>query len=342
MSNLNNSEASLDKSAVGKCLVTCPMCGHEHTQYRLNPRMYWNTELDMDRKPSGYQYLKGAEGCYPPLYELWCCPRCFYAAHNRTFPDPLKNVFIEKGLVQRWLMEAGRDDPSFRRIRDAISSGVSMERRDFEQAVRVAMLSVFFEKVMVGFLRQGNATLARGYLRVAWLFRDWVAMDPDFEEGYARLRESLKTIADCDAELPSDEESALKYSCERFTDALKENAVANDARESAGMMLHMIRIYLQMGDANAARGHLEVCRRSAVEEQSHLNQLLQEDDRRRALSNEERTRMISDSRRFKAIIEECFDLQGAVRKLLPADGKVAQPRSVSGPKGFLRGLFSGG
>ncbi|HAS82224.1 MAG TPA: hypothetical protein DCS43_06015 [Verrucomicrobia bacterium] len=336
---------------VGKCAVTCPMCGLEHTQYRLNPRMFWHTELDMDRKPSKYQCLKAIDGYYPPLYELWHCSRCHFTSHNRTFPAPLKHVFIEKTVVQRHLAEAARGDSAFARVCKALGAGVGVDNLDFPQAVRLALLAVYFEGVLIGLLRQGKASLARSYLRLAWLLRDWKSMSSDFEKEFAAFSELLGKVAADWPEICKTEEDALQHACTQYVDSLSEASVAGDLRETTAILQHLGRICIQIGDAGSAKEHFARCVQVSFDEQNRLVRLLREDEHTRCLSEDDRSRMVTDSRRYKATVDDCQDLLDVLKKSAvpnrsrPAPVPVPVPAPASAPapaekkKGLLRGLF---
>jgi hypothetical protein len=321
------------------------MCGHAQTQYRLNPRMYWNNELDMDRKPSAFQCLKGLQGLYPPLYELWHCPKCHFTTHNRTFPDPLKNVFIEKGLVQRHLAEAAKPGTAFSRVCEILGANQDIDRVDFESAVRCALLAVYFDTFIVALLRQGYASLARSCLRLAWLQRDWKAMDPDYEAAIKVFNGMIDTLAADWPDIPRTENDALELACVHYEAALSENSVDNDPTESASILMHLARICLQRGEAGEAANHLANCRRDAIEEQNRITAAMHEDDRRRLLSEDERGKLVSASRRLKTMIDDCGDLQAEIRRLqgtMPRVETSSQAATTSAPKkGLLKGLFGG-
>lgn len=344
MSNSDESGKTPDsgRSGVGKCAVTCPMCGFEHTQYRLNPRMYWNTELDVDRKPTKFQCLKGIDGCFPPLYELWHCPRCHFTSHNRTFPEPLKNVFIEKGLIQRRFSEAVSSDSPFGRVCKALGEGLVPENIDFPNAVRLALLAIFVETFVSDLLRQGRASLARSYLRLAWLYRDWKDIEPDFARSFAELDLLLGRVSVDWPSICRTEESALDQARFQYAEALKEATVVNDPKETTGILLHTARICMQVKQYEAARENLTLCISASMEERNRLVHELREDDRLKALSEEDRARKLSDSRRFDSTIDDCQALQAEVRTFLQRLQPVAPPpRQGEAKKGLLRGLFGG-
>jgi len=338
------STSPLGRDGVGRCAVACPMCGHVQTQYRLNPRMYWYNDLDLDRKPSGFQCLKGLAGLYPPLYDLWHCPKCHFTTHNRTFPDPLKNVFIEKGLVQRHLAEAAKPETAFSRVCEVLGADQNIDKVDFESAIRCALLAVYFDTFIVGLLRQGYAALARSCLRLAWLHRDWASMDADYDSKSTALRAKLEKLAVYWSDIPRSENDALRLACVHYEAALNEASVENDPMETATILMHLARICLQMGDTSSPAKHLEACRRGAMEEQNRLAAVMHEDDRRRELPEDERGQLVSASRRIKTMIDDCGDLHAEIRRLqatTKTTGTSSQVKSPETKKGLLKGFFGG-
>jgi tetratricopeptide (TPR) repeat protein len=336
-----------DAGASGRalCAVTCPMCGHDHKQVRLNPRLFWNQSLALDRQPTQYQCLKGLENIHPPLYELWHCPKCQYTANHRIFLDPLKNVYIEKGVVARKLDEARRD-PAFVQICTTLGEGVGQERISFTDAIRMAYLAVFFGRFLVGLLRQGNAGLAREFLRLGWFYRDWFAMTNAEERAgdYAALQAQLEGLRSCWPEIPMGEADALHEACKAFENSLDEAAIAGDVFEKASILQHSGCIFLQVGDYDEAISFLQQSRQGALDEESNLKRLLQEDDRTKRLSADDRSKYVSLARRLRQLIEESQDLIETAKKMKQpavAAAVKSEPAAAPAKKGFLKGLFSG-
>lgn len=343
----HNPEDTEMPAGVGRCAVTCPMCGFKHIQYRLNPRMFWNTGMDMDRKPTEYQSLKGLAGLHPPLYELWQCPQCHFTAHNRNFPDPLKDVFIEKGIVPRQLAEAQAGDTAFGRVCRALAVSPAFDEINFNTAIRTVLMEIHFARFLIDLIRQGYGAIARSYLRLAWLHRDWQQMDPqNHDADLTALNTLLGTVKPDWDDVPFTEQQALGMACAYYEKAITEPAIENDPRELAATLQHLARIRLQMGDGAAARTHLDDARRQAIDEQNRLNAIRQEDNRQRNLTEEERARLVSDVRRLQVIVDDCTDLIAGIKKTAAASPspQAAQPSGSEKnkpKKSLLRGLFSG-
>ena len=304
---------------IAKCAVTCPMCGHRHIQYRLNPQLYWFTDMDIDLKPTGFHCRKSLEGYYPRLYEVWHCPQCHYTAHNRVFPDPLKDVYIEKGMMARRLAEIRKSDPAMGRITEALAADTAFEKSDFVQAIRYGLLDIYFQRLIIGILAQGHEVLARAYLRLAWLFRDWSEMEPDRSEGEKRLGAVLDAIAPDWPDCPRSENEALDAACKWFDVALNQLAKTQGPVETCGMMAQVARIRVKMGDMEAARLQLGDCQKSIVSELETITRAMNEDLRTSKLAEEDRGRLLSDSRKLRSLLDECGALKERVMQKRSGD-----------------------
>lgn len=299
---------------IAQCSVTCPMCGHRHVQYRMNPQLYWFTDMDIDRKPTGFHCRKSLEGYYPRLYELWHCPQCHYTAHNRVFPDPLKHVYIEKGLVGRRLAEMRNSHPAMGRVTDVLGANTAFEQIDFITAIRLSLLDIYFQRIIVEMLNQGYEALARSYLRLAWLHRDWQEMQPDDTASRSQLTQVLDSIQPDWPDCPRTEEEALENACTWFAAALGRTAANQNPVESCSMMVQVARIRVKMGQIDAARTQLNECHRSIVGDLETLTREMNEDLHTKSLSEEERGRMLSDSRKLRSMMDECRTLKEDIAK----------------------------
>jgi hypothetical protein len=335
VSELNQQPARPEglSEGIAQCSVICPMCGHRHVQYRLNPQLYWFTDMDIDRKPTGFHCRKSLEGYYPRLYELWHCPQCHYTAHNRVFPDPLKHVYIEKGLVGRRLAETRKSHPAMGKIIDVLGADTAFEQMGFTAAIRLALLDIYFQRLIADMLNQGHDSLARSYLRLAWLFRDWREMQPDRSEEENKLNAVLDLIQPDWPDCPRGENDALEQACVWFATALGRTASTQDPVESCSMMVQVARIRVKMGETEAARTQLNECHRSLVSDLETLTRDMNEDLRTGSLSEEERGRMLSDSRKLRSMMDECRTLkEDLAKRKATEERRRAQHLLASHPK----------
>lgn len=272
----------------------------------------------MDRKPARFQCLREAEGLYPPLYDLWHCPRCHYTAHNRIFPNPLKDIMVGKGFVQNHLSAVARDQPGFRRICEALGKDLSVEHIDFGSAIQKALLAIHFEQFISDLLKQNLAGLARGLLRVAWLYRDWPDKDPDYAATHERMKELMDVVASDWPDVPRNEDLALQQACTWYQKALDEPAVSADPLEATSILLHMARIQLQRGDATEAGALLSTCRRDVMDYISEATRVLKEDDAQRRMQKSEREQWVTRSRKLRSALDDIEQLQEQRKKIATA------------------------
>jgi len=291
------------------------MCHHAHTQIRLNPRLFWCVELDLDRKPAKFQCLKEVEGLYPPLYDLWHCPQCHFTTHNRIFPDPLKDVIIEKGFVQHCLADALRNRPGFRHIAETLGADLPSEEIGMEAALRKALLAIHFQRFWVELLNRNQAELAQDYLRLAWLYRDGPNRDPQDLATREQMNRLLDAIAVAWPEVPRDEPTALQLACMAFRQALAAPPASKDPVEATSLLLHLACIQLQRGDRAEAGKVLNECRLGILEPMTETARVLREDDKTRRLGKEERDRWVTRARRLRAALDETEKIQDKRKNL---------------------------
>jgi uncharacterized protein (DUF2225 family) len=299
---------------IAKCAVACPMCGLKHSQYRLNPQLYWFTEMDVDRRPMGFHCRQTLEGYYPPLFELWHCPQCHYTAHNRVFPDPLKHVYIEKGMVARKLNDRFKADPAMQRVVDTLGADVSFENSGFPQALRLAALEIYYLAIVVDILNQGHDSMARSYLRMAWLFRDWDEMVPGHAGEGQLVAKQLAAVAADWPECPQNEASAMRAACDWFGKAIALASSNQDPVELCTTMMQLARIQVKLGEMEEAYRQLGECQWTIVSKLDAITRAMNEDLRVGKLSEEQRGRMLSDSRKLRSMIDETKALQEPIKK----------------------------
>ena len=308
------------------------MCGHRHSQYRINPQLYWFTDMDIDRKPTGFHCRKSLEGYFPRLYELWHCPQCHYTAHNRVFPDPLKHVYIEKGKVARHMEEVRKAHPAMERVIQVLGGDLTFEKTDFPQAIRMALLDIHFQRLIVEILNQDHEDVARAYLRLAWLYRDWHEMQAERVDDEKRLAQALDQVVPDWPDCPCSERDALEGACTWFQIGL-DRAKGGDSVETCSTMAQVARIRVKMGDLKEAGRQLDDCHRTIMNELDVLTRAMNEDTRTGHLKEEERGRLLSDSRKLRALMDECRTLkEGLLQKKALEDRKRAKALAGANPK----------
>jgi hypothetical protein len=303
-----------DHPGLGKCNVVCPMCQHKHIQFRLNPRMYWNMEKAIDGQPIKFHTLQSIAGCHPPLFELWHCPNCHYTSNHRTFMEPLKDVFVEKGFVQRKYAELMRTAGPSKTICDLLGADISIETTSFPQSIRLASLALFVDRFFSQILQHRYFALAWSYMRLGWFYRDWAELVPDAADERQTLNALLDQVAENWPELPRTETTALQEASKTFTQVLQESSVASDESKTVEVQIILTRTKIQLGEKEQAHDWLKSCYSEAREYLNTITTSLQRDEKKRQLSTEERSNMSSDRRKMETIIRQCQDLHELLDK----------------------------
>ena len=209
---------------------------------------------------------------------------------------------------------------------------MSFENTNFSQAIRQSLLEIYHQRLIIDVLNQGHDQLARGFLRLAWLFRDWKEMQPDRAEEEKRLNGVLDLVIQDWPDCPRSENEALDAACRCFSLAL-ERSKSPDPVESCGMMAQMARIRVKMGDLDAAQQLLGECQRSIVTEVENISRAMTEDLHLGKLGEEERGRLLSDSRKLRSLLDECRALSESIaKKNAESDRKRAEELIASNSK----------
>lgn len=263
----------------------------------------------MDRKPTHFQCLREAQGLYPPFFELWHCPQCHFTAHNRIFPDPLKDVAVEKGFVRSRLQEEVRARPAFKRIADALGQGLAELDVGFESALRKALLAIHFGTWLVALLQHNHYGMAQAYLRVAWLYRDRPEQDADPDTTDAHMAPIWEQLSADWPEAPRDEDTALLQACDWFRKTLDAPSRSGDSMLVVSTYLHMARVHLQRQDPPEVAAALNECRQELDRNIRETTEALRTDDHTKRMSSDERARMMTVSRKLQNAFREWENLR---------------------------------
>ncbi len=296
-------ESPISSIALMKYSVTCPICNSQSVQYRLNPRLFCNDIMDVDLQPKKFQFPKGCEGQHPPLYYMWCCPRCFFTASYKNFTNPLKNTHMPLEIVQRHLREAAQLHESYGDVVELLGEHTDPVQPDFSQAIRLNMLAIYVFDQILPMLKQNFIVQAGYYMRLAWLYRD-LAERPVEQAAALPVLENIKhRLNEYWPGAPWVEAAAMRKALEYYALAVEDVSTSKGADDRISVMQQMARIHIKLEEYPRA---LELLREAIVAARE-ANALLDRELRAtepqdRILTQDERSEMISLKRRLQTLI----------------------------------------
>lgn len=304
---MNSSTSSANAALPGntlvvRCVVTCPMCGVEGVQYRLNPRMFWYEARDVDLKPCVLRTRRDMDGIHPPLYAIWHCPACRFTAEQAVYTAPLKGVLIRPETVAGHLSEARQDGSDFGAIVDVLSEGVELAKPDFFQTVKLHLLAVHVWDRIGSLVGRDYTAQARYCLLLAWLFRDAQLMDDAPARTSVRLQALFAFLRSVWPNAPLDEGAALERAVAYYEETLDAGSgLAKDPAAEADILQRIGRIRVKQGQADRARELLlrsiAGARAAAIEARRRLTAGKVADER-------ERERLVDQERKLATAVAE--------------------------------------
>jgi hypothetical protein len=232
------------------------MCGAAGTQYRLNPRQFWNTTRDVDLQPSGYQFRAGAQGVHPPLLAIWHCAACRFTAEATDFQAPLKGVLIRLDTVAAWLKEAAATDAAYRQTLATLSEGIRLSSVDFFQAFKLHLLALRIWELIGRNVKQDYLVQAKYSLLLAWLYRDLGTVEGARQQTAAPLEKLLGALRPLWPDVPATEEAALRRAIAYYEASLAITTFLKDPMNEVLALHRIARIQIKLQEWNPAREEL--------------------------------------------------------------------------------------
>ena len=313
-----------------KANVTCPMCKTQHFQYRLNPRMFWNQDRDIDLQPRNYACIKGFEQYHPPLFDMWHCPVCHYTAGHKDFLEPLKNVHIRPEVVAHKFRETSQVDDTFKSIIALLSKNVSDESITFARAIQLNLLAIYILMFIETMIKQNQINLGRYNLRLAWLFRDLKDNTEASEKETPEITEMMTQLRTYWADAPGSEEEALKQALVCYQRTFEDSLAMKSPVDEINILQLIARINVKLGKLREGQEYLMSSMERAREAKNSLEQRLHtpaKDGQR--LSSEESSELVTQSRKLGSLADEAQGLIDQIRESYTKDQMAKAKKIVS-------------
>jgi hypothetical protein len=145
----------------------CPVCGSsaEHRQFRN--RTYVPATQESDAHVLTYTWHNPyLIQIHPPLYFLYFCPSCYFSATSENYINPAK-VPYNRVNNKAFLTARTRKD----KVIELLGRRIDYGNISFESALWMHLLAIYAQLLPEEGMRD-HYTIARIYLRVAWLYRE--------------------------------------------------------------------------------------------------------------------------------------------------------------------------
>lgn len=309
--------ASSKPLVVLKYSVVCPMCGTTSVQYRLNPRLFFNDSVDIDLQPRKFLCPKGCESLHPPLYHMWCCPKCFFAASHKNFSDPLKNTHMPADIVRKHLREAAQTNEAYAQVSKMLGGNVDVEQPSFAQAIRINLLAIYVFDQILPLLKQNFIVQARNYVRLAWLYRDLSERSAEQASARSDIEKMNKQLAPYWSQMPENELDAMRKALEYYGLTLEDVSVVKSIENRVNVLQQMARINFKIHEYRKAA---ELLRDVVVSARGVCTQLDRDlkatGQQARSLSSDESSEMVSLKRRLETLITDSENVLELSREAL--------------------------
>ncbi|MDP1587126.1 MAG: DUF2225 domain-containing protein, partial [Prosthecobacter sp.] len=145
----------------------CPACGApaKHPQFRT--RTYSPGKVESDNHVLTYTWHDSQLlQVHPPLYYLYFCTSCFYTASSENYVEPSGVLYGRTGIRTFLAARSGGDG-----MINLLGRRIDYNTITFESALWMHLLAIYIELLREEAMRD-HYTIARLFLRAAWLYRE--------------------------------------------------------------------------------------------------------------------------------------------------------------------------
>ncbi|NCD33968.1 MAG: DUF2225 domain-containing protein [Spartobacteria bacterium] len=291
-----------------RCKVRCPMCESASYQYKMNTRVYWNREIDVDLQPYNYAMLEHIEAdkkYHPPLYYMWYCPECHFTSGYRHFIHPLKDVYVRVEAVRERIADAYQNDRAFRKKVKELSRGIDIENMDFYQGIKLHLLAVVILELIEDVVKQYFLNLGRYCLHLGWLYRD---MQSDPDEAVLiqpKLDQLFTDLEDVWPDMPRSEYDALHKAANYYDQTFERSPLVKTVIDEVSILQVIARIYIKLDRSDEAKKLINDSVDRASESKSKIDEKLKQTAEDREVNpTADTAEMVTQSRRLRSLIDD--------------------------------------
>lgn len=289
-----------------RCRVRCPMCQEASYQYRMNNRVFWNRDIDIDLQPQNYAKLDHVDpNFHPPLYYMWHCPECHFTAGYRHFIHPLKDVYVKVEAVSARIRETYAAKGDFYKLVNILSRGLDVEHMDFFQGLKLHLLAVLELELIEDMVKQYFLNLGRYCLHLAWLYRDLSNNPEALAATQPRLDELYEEVKELWPAMPRTEYEALYKAVNYYDQTFERSPQVKTVIDEVSILQVIARIYIKLEKRDEARKMLTSSIDRALEARDKIELKLHDTgEEGKKLTADQTADMVTLSRRLRTIADE--------------------------------------
>lgn len=292
--------------------IACPVCTDIEPHYAFKTRLFVERERDIDLRPTALQWsAKGFEKFHPPLYYIFHCKKCHFAAGVSHYKDPLGEAGISVKKFRSSVISAHNNIPSVRKVVKLLGNVVEDLREiDFFDSIRLHLLAIFNFSQVPEAVNTDSLNLGRYCNRLAWLYRDLSERPAEEKLVQPRLNRLFEQLRPLWPEAPGDESSAQELAVSYFNRALTNSSAIKSSKIEIEIVLLISRIYLKLGDLDNSRKYLSTAR-DKLRRMDDLDRLVQLGEIQE--TDAERVQRHADSRILGRALDELSNVYSDIR-----------------------------
>lgn len=291
----------------------CGLCGVASSQSRLKSNLFIEKGRDLDNRPlQCVPTATGLDDVYPPLYYIWSCPSCGFAAAHIVFEEPFKECATSANKIRQACDEAKKANPKLRELYKCLAyEQAEGKRRDHLDAVKLALLAILPLESSEMLKSNNTMSLGRYYLRLAWLFYEVTQGQEKWQALKSQVDSLIVKVGRLWEGLPTSEEACVRKAADYYVSALAGSYAIKTSNDQVEVCSLIARLYLKLRQIDEAKKYLQTAKDVARKTVEKIEQDLRKPDNN--MSDEEKTKNKATARKLQALIDNAQNIFEEIR-----------------------------
>ena len=237
--------------------LECPLCGRSGAHQKIKSKVFADRKRDIDLRPMEFICaVKSIEPIHPPLYYMFFCRYCCFAAGSPVFAEPFTDSSLPLPRIREAINQTRNSLPWTGPAIQLLTAGQDARRRDYLLAIKLTLLGILFLEIDTAVKEHSMMNLGRYYLRLAWLFRETKSEDSTAVVSQSKLDDFFARLHSHWPEAPADEETALHIAASLLGRALDSTYSLETPLDQVELVTLVARVYIKLNDFARARRYL--------------------------------------------------------------------------------------
>ncbi|MBF0225981.1 MAG: DUF2225 domain-containing protein [Desulfobacterales bacterium] len=233
----------------------CPVC-EEFTKYKyIKPKLYMEQDQDVDLRPKKVKWFeKNLDSYNPRLLYIQHCTKCYFAASNAFFKEPLKDYDMSMIRFKKKINNFKSDNPKSEEVIKELIQNINpiFEEINFFESLKLHLLAIYNFQMVDDIAKREAFELGRYSLRLAWLYRD-IYENEEKKNSYAsNLEELLKNLKKHWADIPDNEDLAIKMALNYYQTTYESSRMIKSLYEEVLMLMLLTRLNVRLENMTEA------------------------------------------------------------------------------------------